>query len=162
MQLNHPSSFAHSPELHDTGDIAWRIDASDVIEVTNKQAPINAPCESNRSQEFVSLRLPITARTGDASASAIPHYGADDGRKLGEEDVLTVSFIQDPWDTRESGRKNKFLFFLKNNDFHKNQCQEKIITTNNINTTNTNKTKMTNAIAIKKKHIIYELDLFVL
>ncbi len=62
------------------------------------------------------------------------------------------------------GEKKSFLFFLKNNDFHKNQCQEKIITTttNNINTTNTNKTKMTNAIAIEKKHIIYELDLFVL
>ncbi len=122
MQLNHQSSCAHSPELHDTGDIAWRIDASDVIEVANKQAPIDAPCESNRSQQFVSLRLPITARTGDASASAVPHYGADDGRKLGEEDVLTISLIQDPWDTRECGRKKwGFFFFLKNNDFLKNQ-----------------------------------------
>lgn len=110
--LNHTFSCAHSPELHDTGDIAWRIDTSDVIEVANIQATIDAPCESNRSQQFVSLRLPITAWTGDASAPAIPHYGADNGRKLGEEDILTTSLIQNPWDTRESGRKTKINILL--------------------------------------------------
>lgn len=112
VPLNHTSGCAHSPELHDTGDIAWRIEASDVIEVANVQAAINAPCKSNRSQQFVSLRLPITARTGDASASAITHYGADNGRKLGEEDILTISLIQNPWDTREWEKKINIYFFI--------------------------------------------------
>jgi len=110
VQLNHTLSCAHSPELHDTGDIAWRIDTPDVIEVANIQATVDAPRESNRSQQFVSLRLPITARTGDASAPAIPHYGADNRRKPGEEDILTASLVQNSW----KKNTNQYSFYYEN------------------------------------------------
>lgn len=68
------------PELHDTRDIAGGIDASDIVEISHEEAPVDAPRQSHRRQQFVTLGESIATGAGDAPAPAVAHDGGDDGR----------------------------------------------------------------------------------
>ncbi len=59
------------PQLHDTGNIARGEDPPDVVEVSNEDAAICSTGQSQGRQQFVALRLPITAGAGDATATSI-------------------------------------------------------------------------------------------
>lgn len=94
------TSFRFLPQLHNTGNVSRGKDASDVVEVTDKQAAIRSTGEGHWSQQFVAISLAITAGAGDTAPAPITHYGADHWRLLGDEDVLTVAFVQDACRTR--------------------------------------------------------------
>lgn len=65
---NSPPSL---PQLHDTGYIPRGKDSPDVIEVSDEDAAVSSTGQSQWGQQLVPLRLPITAGTRDAAATAI-------------------------------------------------------------------------------------------
>lgn len=89
-----------SPELHDAGHVARRVDAADVVEVSHVQAAVDAPGQGHGRQQLVALRLPVAAGAGDAAAPPVAHDGGDDGRLQGDELVLPAAFVQDAWRQR--------------------------------------------------------------
>lgn len=89
------------PQLHDTCDIAGRVDAPDVVEISHVQTSIDAPGQSHRRQQLVTLCLAVTAGAGDAPAPPVPHDSGDDGRLEGDELVLPAAFIKDAWQRHE-------------------------------------------------------------
>lgn len=91
------------PQLHNTGNVSRGKDASDVVEVTDKQAAIRSTGQGHWSQQFVAISLAITAGAGDTASAPITHDGADHWRLLGDEDVLTVAFVQDACRTGRVG-----------------------------------------------------------
>lgn len=88
------------PELHDAGDIAGRVDASDVVEISHVEAPIDPPRQSHGRQQFVTLGKSITAGAGDAPAPAVPHDRGDNGRLERDELVLSAAFVKNPCRTK--------------------------------------------------------------
>lgn len=101
------------PELHDTCDIARRIDAADVVEIANIQTPIDAPCQRHRRQQLVALGLPITARAWDASPPPVPHNGGNHTGLKRDELVLSAAFVQNAWEKRGGNYvKAVFVFFF--------------------------------------------------
>lgn len=84
------------PELHDTCDIAGGVDASDIVEISHVEAPIDTPRQSHGRQQFVTLGESITAGAGDAPAPAVPHDSGDNGRLEGDELVLSAAFVKNP------------------------------------------------------------------
>lgn len=82
------------PELHNTCDIARWVDASDVVKISNVQAPVDAPRQSHWRQQLVTLGLAITAGARDAPAPPIPHDGGDHRGLEGDELVLPVAFVE--------------------------------------------------------------------
>lgn len=88
------------PELHDTRDIAGGVDASDIVEISHVEAPIDAPRQSHRRQQFVTLGEPIAAGAGDAPAPAVAHDGGDNGRLERNELVLPAAFVKNPCKTK--------------------------------------------------------------
>ena len=90
-----------SPELHDTCDIARRVDAADVVEISNIETSIDAPCQSHRRQQLVALGLSVAAGAGDASAPAVPHDSGDHRGLEGDELVLPAAFVKNAWGTEQ-------------------------------------------------------------
>lgn len=60
-----------SPQLHDAGDVPRGEDPPDVVEVPDEDAAVGSAGQRERRQELVALRLPVTARAGDAAAPAV-------------------------------------------------------------------------------------------
>lgn len=89
------------PELHDTCDIARRVDASDVVEISDVQTSIDAPRQSHWRQQLVALGLPITAGARDASPPPVPHDGGDHRWLEGDELVLPAAFVKNSWETKQ-------------------------------------------------------------
>lgn len=89
------------PELHDARDVAWRVDAADVVEISHVQTPVDAPRESHRRQQLVALGLPVTARTRDASAPAVAHDSGDHRGLQRDELVLPTPFVKNAWETKK-------------------------------------------------------------
>lgn len=88
------------PELHDTRDIAGGVDASDIVEISHVEAPVDAPRQSHGRQQLVTLGEPIAAGAGDAPAPAVAHDGGDNGRLEGDELVLPAAFVKNPCKTK--------------------------------------------------------------
>lgn len=82
------------PELHDTRDIARWVDSSDVVEISDVQTSVDAPCQSHWRQQLVTLGLPITAGAGDASSPPIPHNSGDHRGLERDELVLPATFVK--------------------------------------------------------------------
>lgn len=59
------------PQLHNTGDVPRWKDPADVVEVSDVEAAVGSTSQSERSEEFVSFSLTVTAGTGDAAAAPI-------------------------------------------------------------------------------------------
>lgn len=89
------------PQLHDTCDIARWVNAPDVVEISDVQTSIDAPCQSHRRQQLVALGLSITAGARDASASPIPHDSGDHRGLERDELVLPAAFVKNAWETKQ-------------------------------------------------------------
>lgn len=83
-----------SPQLHDAGDVAWWVDAADVVEISHVQASVDAPRQSHRRQQFVAQGLAVAAGARDAPAPAISHHCGNDRRLQRDELVLPAAFVQ--------------------------------------------------------------------
>lgn len=88
------------PELHHTRDIARRVDAADVVEISDIKTSINAPCQSHWCQQLVALSLPVAAGARDASAAPVPHDSGDHRRLERDELILPIPFIKNAWETK--------------------------------------------------------------
>lgn len=100
------------PQLHNTGNVSRGKDASDVVEVTDEQAAIKSTGEGHWSQQFVAISLAITAGAGDTAPAPITHNCADHWRLLGDEDVLTIAFVQDTCGTGREGCVGEQLYSI--------------------------------------------------
>lgn len=81
------------------------MDPADEVEVAHVEGAVGPTGQRHGSKQHHVPGGAAAARTaGDAPVKAVPHHGADDGRLLGEEDVLSVSLVKDSWGGREEGR----------------------------------------------------------
>lgn len=103
-----------SLELQYGSGVSVRMDPADEVEVPHVEGAVGAGGQRHGSKQHHVPGGPAAARTaGDTPVETVPHHGADDGRLLGEEDVLSVSLVKDSW-----GGKKECDKYLKGPDKH--------------------------------------------
>ena len=78
------------------------------MEVTHIDAAVRTTGQGHRGEELALQGRAAAARTGNGSVVAISHHCADDWRLLGDEDVPSISFVQDTWLQRSVGDTEVF------------------------------------------------------
>lgn len=72
------------------------MDPADEVEVADVEGAVGAAGQRHGGKQHHVAGGAAAARSaGDAAVEAVAHHGADDGRLLGEVDVLAVPFVQD-------------------------------------------------------------------
>ena len=86
----------HTPQLQDGGGVIHGgVDASYEVQVAHVQTPVAAASQRHWRQQLVALGNAAAAGAGDAPPPAIAHNAADERGLLGQEDVLSTSFMKD-------------------------------------------------------------------
>ncbi|KAL0608524.1 hypothetical protein AAY473_025141 [Plecturocebus cupreus] len=109
--------FLGSPRkllAHDAGYISRGKDASDVIEVTHIEAPIDSNSQSHWGQQLVAFGKAVAAGTGNAAAATIAHDAGDDGRLLGQELVFPSALVSGAQIAKLHIGTRELDFFMKN------------------------------------------------
>lgn len=90
-----------SLELQYGSGVAVRMDPTDEVKVPDVKGTVGAAGQGHRGeQHHVSSSAAAAGATGDAPVKTVPHHGADDGRLLGQENVLPIPFVKDSWGDR--------------------------------------------------------------
>lgn len=85
-----------SLELQYGSGVAVRMDPTDEVKVPDVKGSVGAAGQGHRGeQHHVSSSAAAAGTTRDAPIKTVPHHGADDGRLLGQENILPISFVKD-------------------------------------------------------------------
>lgn len=91
------------------------MDPADEVEVADVEGAVRAAGKRHGGkQHHVPGGAAAARSTGDAAVEAVAHHGADDGRLLGEIDVLPVPFVQDPCTEQQKQRFSNKCAHLEN------------------------------------------------
>ncbi|TNN40064.1 hypothetical protein EYF80_049759 [Liparis tanakae] len=97
-----------SLELQDGPGVSVGVDPADEVEVAHVERAVGpAGQRHGGEQHHVAGGAAAARAAGDAPVEAVAHHGADDGRLLGEEHVLSVALVENSWGRGERNERNK-------------------------------------------------------